>query len=87
MMDGGGGDDAIDLDDAVETVRTCARTGECGSSSACWRDEGAFKRALIAAARARLMAFGRRARGGDDGMMAVMTVMRTRARREARVSG
>ena len=41
--------------------------GECGSSSACWRDEGAFKRALIAAARARLTAFGRRARGGDDG--------------------
>jgi len=67
VMDGGGGDDAIDLDDAVETVRACARTGECGSSSACWRDEGAFKRALIAAARARLMAFGRRARGGDDG--------------------
>ena len=27
----------------------------------------AFKRALIAAARARLTAFGRRARGGDDG--------------------
>ena len=66
-MDGGGGEDAIDLDDAVETVRACARTGECGSSSACWRDEGAFKRALIAAARARLTAFGRRARGGDDG--------------------
>ena len=67
VMDGGGGEDAIDLDDAVETVRACARTGECGSSSACWRDEGAFKRALIAAARARLTAFGRRARGGDDG--------------------
>ena len=67
VMDGGGDEDAIDLDDAVETVRACARTGECGSSSACWRDEGAFKRALIAAARARLTAFGRRARGGDDG--------------------
>lgn len=62
--------DDLDLDRAVETVRACARTGECGTSSACWRDEGAFKRALRAAARARLTAFGRRAggrSGGEDG--------------------
>jgi len=56
--------DDLDLDRAVETVRACARTGECGTSSACWRDEGAFTRALRAVARARLTAFGRRASGG-----------------------
>jgi len=56
--------DDLDLDRAVETVRACARTGECGTSSACWRDEGAFVRALRAVARARLTAFGRRAGGG-----------------------
>lgn len=56
--------DDLDLERAVETVRACARTGECGTSSACWRDEGAFTRALRAVARARLTAFGRRAGGG-----------------------
>ena len=49
--------------------RRCARARGRGSAGARARvgDEGAFKRALIAAARARLTAFGRRARGGDDG--------------------